>query len=197
MQRTTPYGAFLDLQDGTTALLHINNMANPDNLDNPQPRQLVNDGDKLTVPPRRYPSPPAHVRVQPDAAAELLLQRAAGVCLPEMSSVSTAELQCGFNTARTACRMLTLAGVHPQMGGPQERGAGASRLPVIRPGRGGLQVRVVAVSNGKIDVSQQSAEEAAMEQELQKVPLPHTAPNPTPCGENLKSASAGTIAGCG
>ena len=68
MQRTTPYGAFLDLQDGTTALLHVNNMANPDNLDNPQPRQLVNDGDKLTVTPRRCPllpkCPSAQVRVQ-------------------------------------------------------------------------------------------------------------------------------------
>lgn len=49
VQRTTAYGAFLDLEDGTTALLHLDNMSNPDKLDSPQPRQLVKDGQKLQV----------------------------------------------------------------------------------------------------------------------------------------------------
>ena len=49
VQRTTPYGAFLDLADGGSALLHVSEMANPDELEDPQPRQLVQEGQALEV----------------------------------------------------------------------------------------------------------------------------------------------------
>jgi ribosomal protein S1 len=49
VQRTTPYGAFLDLEDGTSALLHVSQMANPEGLADPQPRALLSEGQELEV----------------------------------------------------------------------------------------------------------------------------------------------------
>lgn len=49
VQRTTPYGAFLDLEDGTSALLHVNQMRNESGIVDPQPRNLVTEGEELEV----------------------------------------------------------------------------------------------------------------------------------------------------
>ncbi len=86
VQRTTPYGAFLDLGDGTTALLHVSSMANPDNLDNPQPRQLVKDGEKLSVRPLDWqlltpaPFPPPTARSALQQQPPALARAASSAC---------------------------------------------------------------------------------------------------------------------